>query len=169
MAEEDKTKLNKVKHVLYLNRSLCKMKLSKIEDALWDCDQAILLDATNGKGHFRRGLVFIEKLKGELEKEKTGDFWILEKGYEFAGEAEKSLQKAMELTKTTDAKFNHATADLKRCQALLNRCAARYKEAEKELYKEKIFARMEAKNKVLQEQEKKKALQEEFDDMPALE
>lgn len=26
-------------HVLYLNRSLCKIKLSKIEDALWDCDQ----------------------------------------------------------------------------------------------------------------------------------
>lgn len=29
-------------HVLYLNRSLCKIKLSKIEDALWDCDQVRL-------------------------------------------------------------------------------------------------------------------------------
>lgn len=60
--------------------------------------------------------MFIEKLKGELEKEKKGDFWILEKGYEFAGEAEKSLQKATELIPKVDAKFNHALADLKRCQ-----------------------------------------------------
>jgi hypothetical protein len=25
--------------VLYLNRAMCKIKLGKIEDALWDCDQ----------------------------------------------------------------------------------------------------------------------------------
>ena len=25
--------------VLYLNRGLCKIKLQKIEDAVWDCDQ----------------------------------------------------------------------------------------------------------------------------------
>lgn len=131
--------------------------------------QAIQLDASSGKGHFRRGLVYIEKLKGELEKEKRGDFWILEKGYEFANEADTSLQKAATLVAKTDAAFHHALADLKRCQALLHQCAARYKEAEKKLYKEKIFARMEAKNKVLQAQEQKRAQQEEFDDMPALE
>lgn len=77
--------------------------------------QAILLDVTSGKGHFRRGLVFVEKLKGELEKEKTGDFWILDKGYEFAGEAEKSFRRAAELTEKQDAGFHHALADLKRC------------------------------------------------------
>lgn len=78
--------------------------------------QAILLDATNGKGHFRRGLVYIEKLKGELEKERKGDFWILDKGFEFAGEAERSLEKAAELIEKKDAGFTHAIADLKRCQ-----------------------------------------------------
>lgn len=134
--------------------------------------------------------MYIEKVKGELEKEKKGEFWILDKGYEYAGEAEKSLQKATELIGSADAKMNHAFADLKRCQvrscmvflsqqsceltrsgaqALLNKYTAKYKEAEKKLYKEKIFDRMEAKNRVLQQQEKKKALEEEFDDMPALE
>lgn len=54
-------------------------------------------------------------------------------------------------------------------QALLNKYAARYKEDEKKLYKEKIFARMEAKNKALQAQEQQKELEEAFDDMPALE
>lgn len=39
VSQEDKDKVNKVKLVLYLNRALCKIKLAKIEDALWDCDQ----------------------------------------------------------------------------------------------------------------------------------
>ncbi|KAK1933974.1 Peptidyl-prolyl cis-trans isomerase FKBP4 [Phytophthora citrophthora] len=168
--EEDKDKVNKVKLVLYLNRALCKIKLMKIEDALWDCDQAILLDSTNGKGHFRRGLVFTEKLKAELEKEEKGEFWIVDKGYEYVTEAEKSLEKALELIgDANDRKMLHAQADLKRSHALLNKYAAKYKEDEKKLYKEKIFDRLQAKNKELEKQEKLKAEAEEFDDMPALE
>lgn len=54
-------------------------------------------------------------------------------------------------------------------QALLLQCAARYKEDEKKLYKDRIFKRLEAKNKQLEAQEKQKALEEAFDDMPALE
>lgn len=54
-------------------------------------------------------------------------------------------------------------------QAMLNKYAAKYKEDEKKLYKEKIFDRLQAKNKELEKQEKLKAEAEEFDDMPALE
>ncbi|KAG7383823.1 hypothetical protein PHYPSEUDO_003306 [Phytophthora pseudosyringae] len=170
VSEEDKDKVNKVKLVLYLNRSLCKIKLMKIEDALWDCDQAILLDSKSSKGHFRRGLVFTEKLKAELEKENKGEFWIVDKGYEYASEAEKSLEKAKGLIgDCTDRKMLQAMADLKRSLALLNKYAANYKEDEKKLYKEKIFDRLQAKNKELEKQEKLKAEAEEFDDMPALE
>jgi hypothetical protein len=136
VSDEDKAKVNKVKLVLYLNRALCKIKLAKIEDALWDCDQArvltiqllervsltsnrckqaITLDSKNSKGHFRRGLVFTEKLKGELEKEKKGEFWIVDKGFEYAKEAEKSLEKAQDLIgDVNDRKMLHALADLKR-------------------------------------------------------
>ncbi|TMW64989.1 hypothetical protein Poli38472_009156 [Pythium oligandrum] len=167
--QADKDKINQVKLLLYLNRSLCKIKLNKIEDALWDCDQAITLDPKNGKGHFRRGLVYIEKLKGELEKEKNGQFWMLEKGFEYSKEAETSLHKAVELIGSSDSKMARAAADLKRCHAVLAKYAAKYKEDEKKLYKEKIFDRMEAKNKVLQEKEKQKQMQEDFDDMPGLE
>ncbi|KAE9007033.1 hypothetical protein PR003_g17243 [Phytophthora rubi] len=169
VSQEDKDKVNNVKLVLYLNRALCKIKLAKIEDALWDCDQAILIDPKNSKGHFRRGLVFTEKLKGELEKEKKGEFWIVDKGYEYVNEAEKSLEKAKELVGDDDKKMLHAVADLKRSHALLNKYAAKYKEDEKKLYKEKIFDRLQAKNKKLEKQEKLKAEAEEFDDMPALE
>ncbi|KAF1780309.1 Peptidyl-prolyl cis-trans isomerase, FKBP-type [Phytophthora cactorum] len=170
VSQEDKDKINKVKLVLYLNRALCKIKLLKIEDALWDCDQAILIDPKNSKGHFRRGLVFTEKLKAELEKEKKGEFWIVDKGFEYANEAEKSLEKAKELVgDSSDSKMQHAVADLKRSLALLNKYTAKYKEDEKKLYKEKIFDRLQAKNKELEKQEKLKAEAEEFDDMPALE
>lgn len=157
--------------MLYLNRALCKIKLGKIDDAEWDCDQAVLLDSKNSKGHFRRALVFTEKLKGELAKEKKGEFWILDKGFEFAAEAEKSLHKAGELLGegASDPKIVHAAADLKRCSVMLQRYAAKYKEDEKKLYKEKIFDRLEAKNKALEAQEKQRELEEEFDDMPALE
>lgn len=41
--------------------------------------------------------MFTEKLKAELEKEKKGEFWIVDKGYEYVNEAEKSLEKAKEL------------------------------------------------------------------------
>ncbi|KAG3117016.1 hypothetical protein PI124_g4331 [Phytophthora idaei] len=170
VSQEDKDKINKVKLVLYLNRALCKIKLLKIEDALWDCDQAILIDPKNSKGHFRRGLVFTEKLKAELEKEKKGEFWIVDKGFEYANEAEKSLEKAKELVgDSSDSKMQRAVADLKRSLALLNKYTAKYKEDEKKLYKEKIFDRLQAKNKELEKQEKLKAEAEEFDDMPALE
>jgi hypothetical protein len=54
-------------------------------------------------------------------------------------------------------------------QALLTKYANKYKEDEKKLYKEKIFDRLEAKNKELEKQEKLKAEAEQFDDMPALE
>ncbi|CAH0516372.1 unnamed protein product [Peronospora belbahrii] len=170
LSQEDKDKVNKVKLLLYLNRALCKIKLAKIEDALWDCDQAILLDPNNSKGHFRRGLVFTEKLKNELEKEKNGEFWIVDKGFEYLSEAAKSFDKAKELIgDANDHKLLHALADLKRSQTLLNKYAAKYKEDEKKLYKEKIFDRLEAKNKELEKQEKLRAEAEEFDDMPALE
>lgn len=170
ISQEDKDKVNRVKLVLYLNRALCKIKLKKIEDALWDCDQAILLDAKNSKGHFRRGLVYTEKLKAELTKEEKGEFWIVDKGFEYANEAEKSLEKAKNLSgDATDRKMLHALADLKRSHALLSKYASKYREDEKKLYKEKIFDRLKAKNKKLEKQEKLKAEAEEFSDMPALE
>lgn len=45
----------------------------------------------------------------------------------------------------------------------------KYKEDEKKLYKEKIFDRMQAKNQKLQEEERRRAMEQEFEDMPALE
>ena len=84
------------------------------EDALWDCDQAISIDATAVKGHFRRALVYIAKLKVELEKEKTGDFWVVEKAQKFANESQASLARALEHGATEDRQILRAKADLER-------------------------------------------------------
>ena len=43
LSEEEKEMINDVKRVLHLNRSICKIKLGKFEDALWDCDKSIEL------------------------------------------------------------------------------------------------------------------------------
>ncbi|KAL0592102.1 hypothetical protein ABG067_000755 [Albugo candida] len=169
LSEQDRAEINQIKLLLYLNRGLCKLKLNKIEDALWDCDQAISLDATASKAHFRRGLVYTEKLKQEFEKERNGQFWVIDKGVKYAKEAQESFRKASELCSNADAGIARGMLELERQKAQLQRYASKYKEDEKRLYKEQIFDRMVAKNKKLQEEEAKRAMEDVFKDMPALE
>lgn len=64
--------------------------------------------------------MYIEKLKLELEKEKKGEFWIIEKGFEYSREAEKSLQKASEFISATDAQILRTLADLKRTHVCIS-------------------------------------------------
>lgn len=59
--------------------------------------------------------MFTEKLKSELDKESKGEFWIVDKGFEYASEAERSFDKAKQLLgDANDRKLLHALADLKR-------------------------------------------------------
>ncbi|CCI40527.1 unnamed protein product [Albugo candida] len=131
--------------------------------------KAISLDATASKAHFRRGLVYTEKLKQEFEKERNGQFWVIDKGVKYAKEAQESFRKASELCSNADAGIARGMLELERQKAQLQRYASKYKEDEKRLYKEQIFDRMVAKNKKLQEQEAKRAMEDVFKDMPALE
>lgn len=76
--------------------------------------KAISLDATASKAHFRRGLVYMEKLKQEFEKERNGQFWVIDKGFKYAKEAQDSLQKASELCSTADAGIARGMLELER-------------------------------------------------------
>ena len=40
-SEEDKATVRAQKLPLHLNRGMCKLKLGKFEDALWDCDRSV--------------------------------------------------------------------------------------------------------------------------------
>lgn len=169
LTDDDKTEINAMKLPLYLNRALCKIKTEQYDEALWDCDQAILIDEKSIKGHFRRGLVYIEKLRTELEKEKMGDFWVVEKAQKFADEAHASLLKALEYAGTSDKQIIRAQVDLGRQKGLLNKYIKEYKQAEQRLYKEKIMVRMDAQNRRAAQNEEKKQLHDQFADMPPLE
>lgn len=141
-------------------------------EALWDCDQAIAINDSKIKAHFRRGQCYIAKLKAELEKETLGEFWVFEKALSMKAEAKSSLDRALALSQETEAsgaEIHRTLAEWNRCAMLLQKYMKRYERDEKKLYKEKIFDKMEAQNVRRQEREKQKQLEAEFDDMPPLE
>ncbi|KAH9082510.1 hypothetical protein Ae201684P_009833 [Aphanomyces euteiches] len=170
VSAEDKVRINNHKVPLYLNRALCKIKAKKWGDAEWDCDKAIEINNKLPKAHFRRSLVFLGKLNDELEKEERKEFWVIDKAKNFLEEAEKSLQKAIELTgDTADGQIVKTQNDLKRSKVTLHKYIRNYHEAEKKLYKENIMDRLVATNKKKQAAEHERELEDEFADMPSLE
>ena len=97
---EHKKMINDVKAVLHLNRSACRIKMGNWEDALWDSSRSIEFGPGNAKAHYRRMVVYTGQLGDELEKEKKGIFWDVEK---VSGRSERALRKtrilAMDLAK----------------------------------------------------------------------
>ena len=49
---------------------MCKLKEGKFDDAMWDCKEALRIDPGNEKGHFRRSMVQMERVKRELKEQK---------------------------------------------------------------------------------------------------
>lgn len=48
--------INNKECAIYTNRALCYLKLCRFEEAKWDCDQALRIDAGNVKACYRRAL-----------------------------------------------------------------------------------------------------------------
>ncbi len=130
---------------MHLNRALCKLKLEKPDDALWDCEQAIELEPSTVKGHFRRALAYLEKLKGELKKEEQKEFWQIETAQKYVEEATSSLNTAEELSATDQqAKIaQRPRSELRHYTALLQRYEHTYKRQQKDLYRNKIIGGLE--------------------------
>lgn len=159
-----------------MNRALCKLKLNKFNDALWDCDQvvplidyllhlmvkkAIEIDENAVKAHYRRLQSYIGKLKMELEKEEKKEFWVMDKAFEYVHQAEISLAKVNTLNQTKVG--NH---ELMKCKQLLLKYDRQYKLDQKILYKDKIMDKLIEKN---QKSNTPKSTQNEYLDMPPLE
>ena len=178
MPDAEKAQIQAQKLPLHLNRAMCKLKLGKIDDAMWDCDKAIALAEEQGlpcvKGHFRRGLVFTQKVDAELRKEEAGEFWDIDKGKRLLDEARSSLNEALALA-PGDAAVKKAARALASRDAKLKRCAANYREEQKKLFRDRMIGTLDAKHRAQEQREKQletvrqqQAEAAMYDDMPAL-
>ena len=97
VSKDDKKMFNDVKGVLHLNRCMCRVKMEKWDDAIWDADRSIEFKPGNQKAHYRRCLIYTGFLTRELDKEAKGSFWDVEKAKKFAKKAREDLDLAVEL------------------------------------------------------------------------
>lgn len=141
LERDEKQQLMYAKLPLHLNRALCKLKLGNYDDALWDCDRALELDATSSKALFRRASAFIGKCDLEIRKEDSKKFWDVSKARDAWREAKSSLLTAVAIT---DGASDPAVAGLQRELHRLHEVLARHEHNDKEdfarLFREKLWA-----------------------------
>ncbi|EME31261.1 Peptidyl-prolyl cis-trans isomerase FKBP4 [Galdieria sulphuraria] len=93
-SNEDREVINRFKVPCHLNRGLCKWKLGKLEDALWDFDETLRLDPTNIKALYRRGSIYLQLVERELQKEEEKELWDPEKAEKLLSQAKHDLRRA---------------------------------------------------------------------------
>jgi len=172
VSSEDKKMFNDVKGILHLNRCMCRVKMEKWDDAIWDADKSIEFKPGNNKAHYRRCLIYTGFLTRELEKENEGKFWDVEKAKKFARKAKEDLDLTIELNgDVQDAGTKRARVDLQNKMKLLKKYEGNYKKGQKELYAEKMMGTLNEKyDKMKIKKAEKLKLKEEqdLDDMPEL-
>jgi hypothetical protein len=178
LTDVEMKKVETAKLSLHLNRCICKMKLGKIEDAEWDATKATELGPENVKGWYRKGTVFKEKLKTELQKEKDGVFWECSNAQALSDETKASIDTAAKLVKDQklgekeEKSVNLLMKEWQIQQALLTKYTKKYAKDQKVLYKEKIFGGLVKGNAAARRKEELKSVALEvpltYDDMPTL-
>ncbi|GMH55897.1 hypothetical protein TrRE_jg8413 [Triparma retinervis] len=172
VSKEDKKMFNDVKGVLHLNRCMCRVKMEKWDDAIWDADRSIEFKPDNKKAHYRRCLIYTGFLTRELDKETKGAFWDIEKAKKFAKKARDDLDLAVSLNGgEQDAGMKRAERDLQNKSKLLKKYEGNYKVGQKKLYAEKMMGTLNEKYEKLKVKEavkKKNKEKDELDDMPEL-
>mmetsp|Transcript_20793 Transcript_20793/g.33929 ORF Transcript_20793/g.33929 Transcript_20793/m.33929 type:complete len:456 (-) Transcript_20793:228-1595(-) len=157
---------------LHLNRAMCKLKLGKMEDGLWDCNKALEIDPDNVKGLYRRCIIHTSLLEEELRKEERKEFWVVDKAWEIVGDARSDLKRLLQLEYPTleeekvkvDKKIVAARNQLKRLETRLVAYTREYERQRADLFKNKMWKK--------QGEDRVEALEEEEDvyaDMPVLE
>ncbi|GJQ10946.1 hypothetical protein GpartN1_g2737.t1 [Galdieria partita] len=157
-SNEDRQIINHFKIPCHLNRGLCKWKLGKLEDALWDFDEALRLDPTNIKAFYRRGSIYLQLVERELQKEENRDLWDPEKAEELLNRAKHDLGRARELLPGDSA----IVGSLHACRLQEQKLLAAIREYRQQQRKIFSFA-----FKKLEEENKKEDISEE--DLPKLE
>ncbi|GMI00016.1 hypothetical protein TrST_g12747 [Triparma strigata] len=174
VSDSEKELFNEVKSVLHLNRCCCRLKMGELDDALWDADKSIEFHGGDYvKGHFRRMQVYVGFLRRELEKEKGGKYWDVERAEGYAGRAREDWRRCGEiLGGKVDGAIEKSYKVLEGLENVLAKVRRKYEKDQKKLYKDKIVKGLDEnyrKLKIKKERRKKKEDEDEDEDMPELE
>jgi len=153
-SKEDREIINKFKIPCHLNRGLCKLKLGRLEDALWDFEEAVRLDPKNAKAWYRRGLTYSKMVEAQLQDEKLGDLWDPEKVEKLLSEAKHDLRRAYELM-PNDSAIISSLHNVRGLETKLSSVIREYRQQERKLFSF-AFKKLEEDNN------KKEALEEEL-------
>lgn len=189
LKEDEQERVSACKQVLHLNRALCKLKLDMLDEALWDCNQALEIDAENPKALFRRAQVYCAQLRREFGKEDRREFWVLEQAWDMIKSAREDYKVLHSFVQDEHGRDKNLSLDSQQKRALaalrkdmvsleekLRLYTRKYREEEKNLFHNKIFKPMDEANARAREEEQKASISEsaqraalDLEDMPDLE
>lgn len=155
--------INQFKLPCHLNRGLCRLRKDDLTNALWDFSEALQIDPTNAKGLYRRGLVLVQLVKQDMEKEGTGQLWDLDQAEKRAEDAKTDLMTAVKLV-PNDVAVRTVLQQLRLVREQLVEHRKKYMLDQKKLYSS-FISNLDRDNHKIQEAEEKGI----FDNMPPLE
>jgi hypothetical protein len=158
-----RAEINAFKLPCHLNRGLCRLRRDDLDNALWDFSEALRIDNSSAKGHYRRGLVLTRIIRREMAKEQDHKNWDLEKAEERAGEAREDLLTAARAV-PSDKTVRDALDDLKKVREDLREHRRMYRNDQKRLYSS-FITNLDLDNKRIRDAEEKGLLA----DLPKLE
>lgn len=83
--EQDAVRARKVK--LHTNRAAVKLKQKAFEDALWDCERSVALEAASVKANYRMGQAYMGMVGLMIQKEVLREYWDIDKAKVLANKA----------------------------------------------------------------------------------
>lgn len=160
---EGQAAINEYKVPIHLNRGLCRLRKDHLDDALWDFNEALRIDAKNPKGLYRKGVVLTKIIQRDMAKEGTDQLWDLDIAVDRAKESREILMEAAKLS-PNDVNVRNALNELKRVRDQLARHRQKYRADQKKLYST-FISNLDKNNRKVSEAEEKAI----FEDLPELE
>jgi tetratricopeptide (TPR) repeat protein len=160
---QGRNEINLFKLPCHLNRGLCRLRKDDLDNALWDFSEALRIDGTSAKGHYRRGLVLTRLIQREMAKESAGEHWDMDRAETNAAEAKKDLVFAAKAA-PADKSIRDALEELKVVREGLREHRRNYRADQRKLYSS-FITNLDKDNTRLQEAEEQGLLA----DLPPLE
>ena len=163
IGEQGRNDINRFKIPCHLNRGLCRLRKNDLTNALWDFSEALRIEDTNTKGLYRRAIVLLRMVKGDMAKEGTDELWDLDVAENRVEDAKSDLMKAVKLA-PNDLAIRKALEELKDVRNELAEHRKKYRKDQRKLYSA-LISNLDKDNEKLREAEEKGI----FEDMPSLE
>lgn len=100
---KEKMELGRQKIILHQNRGIAHLKLNHLKEAKWDLSQCLKFDPENQKGLYNHARLYMEFAKIEMNKEKSKEYWDIERAYDLLATAEKNIKKGKEVSNNSKA------------------------------------------------------------------